>query len=196
MGYYIYHDKATLEKIRDCIPVRIYNDGTDDFDISLFKKYIQKAEFKISVGSIIIIDDWKNYIEEKARLKSSFVFHKSEHKLIQECISKNNFNHQFKEVSTGYSGRTILKFYKKELGHGIYYHTIFEHPFKDCCSEFYQKYPTGPIYTKEEVFQKACELEYEKWRFHSEQDFADMVKLFREKLIEQYEYGRSMLTYF
>ncbi len=195
MGYWIYHEKATLDKKSNVDACGLSSLNENKTDLGLFEKYIQKVELKVLVDTVLVVNNFKLFKEEKLRLNHQ-IFHKSQQKMIEKHILKNKYNLLTKEVSTNTAERTIYSFYNYETKDGMYTEKIFESPFKDCCAEFYQKYFSGINYSEFSAFKKACELEYDKWRYPNKEDFVNELNLFKENLIDKYEHGKSILSYF
>ena len=141
MGYWVYHEKATLNKNADG---NIYEASRlkTEAEINLFQKYFQKIKFKEFVNTITILKDYEEIEKEKALYRGNLVFHKSEKKKIKQCISENNLSHLKKEIRR-YGKEKYIHFYKIEIKDGFYTENIFECTFKDVNGEFFKKYPEG-----------------------------------------------------
>jgi hypothetical protein len=201
VGYWIYHDKATLIKPSGALGnAFILNDLADNhFDVAMnyFEPFFQMVEKDKLIASILILDDQNDVKREKLRLPEHAIFHRTESELLEAYISVNNYGDLVRKIKN-LNGRTNLCLYETQRGEGFYTECVFEHSFKDGCAEFYSTYSSANSYTKIEVFKKACELEFDErkikqWGIPSVEQ---TIKLFKTSLIENYELGRSILTYF
>lgn len=201
MGNYIYHKKATLKKpAKLTTNTHILSDLESDqysvWDVpfSYFEKYFQIVETIKLVDSILILDTYEEFNAEKLRLPASNVFHQSEQNLIENFITAKSYRNIWLETER-MDGRTIISLYERKSGKGFYTEEIFESPFKDCDPNFYETYSSANYYTRFEVFEKACNLKFNEWKYKSQVEFEHDVQVLRQYLIEQYEAGRSILYY-
>ena len=191
MGYYIYHNKFSHKKSKKSVASELIENAFNFDDLNLFEKYFQNVEIRDYVDSIILFDDNELVLQEKHRFKSlNGIFVKNDLKSITEYINSKKYNKLIREESLLYDGRIVISFYKIKTVLGYYTTSIFEHPFKDCHFEFYNKYQTGNIYSKLEIFKEACNLEFDKFRFQSKSDFEYEMSFFKQNMIDKFEFGK------
>jgi hypothetical protein len=200
MGYYIYHQKATLNRPIDSDTGCYFLDEIDEdyFDVGVefFEKYFQIIECPKLVDSVLLIDDPDELAAEKIRLEKQGIFSTSNKPAIERYIRHNGYDKLIQETNS-YNGRTVISFFNIKKGKGFYTEEVFENPFSFRNSEFEINYPNQFAYTRVEVFEQACRLEFpeneiEVWQ---KEIFENEVQLFRTELIGKYESGKSILTY-
>jgi hypothetical protein len=197
MGYYIYHDKFTLEKPENSFGHELIESSFTNHDLDLFEKYFQTVKTKTFIDSMILVSNNQQAFEEKLRLNYfNGVFNKEDEKSIENYINHKKYNKLAKEETKLHDGRIIINFYNIESKFGYYKTNIFEHTFKDCHYQFYEKYNSGETYSSMEVFREACNLKYDEYRHESKLDYEAEIKLFKDNLIEKFEYGKSILQFF
>jgi hypothetical protein len=197
MGCYIYHSKFTLEKPEDGFGCELIESSFSQNDLILFEKYFQNVKTKKFIDSIILFNTSEEVYAEKIRLNFfNGIFNKNDYKSIDKYIRHKKYDKLLKEESILYDNRICISFYEIKIAFGYYMSSVFSHPLKDCHYEFHKKYKTGETYSNFEAFKDACNLEYDEYRFESKLDYDDRIQLFRQNLIDKFEYGKSILYFF
>lgn len=196
MGYYLYHDKFTLERPLNGFGHDLSKSSFIANELALFEQFFQKVPVKTRIDSIILCNTQKELDAEKQRLHDkNGIFLTSDIGSIEKFIAHKKYTSLIKEETILFDNRRLITFYDVTLVEGYFSITIFEHPFKDYTPEFSKKYKPGINYYSFDAFKDAAVLEYSPYRFLDKKDFENTQQLFEHYLIEKYQFGESRLCY-
>lgn len=197
MGYYIYHNKLILEKPSTGLGTELDKDLFKDSDLELFSKYFQRVTTEEYVDAITLCED-QNMLEQ-ARHNLNYnqgIFLKNDTKAIEKYLAHKKYNLLHKKETLLNNGWLNVAFFKYKTVDGFYHKNVFQHTFNDINGNFYVKYAVGKKYSELTVFEEACDIQFSPYRFEDIEEYKETKKLFVDHLVDQYEYGSSLLAYF